>query len=75
MLCITTAAVLAAAQPGGTEPVAPERQARAVVRIVRPAIVQFGERPGTEADGAVVRETRTRASDSPEQRLRLVEFY
>ena len=76
MLSIATAVMLSAvAAPAADEPARPQRQARAVVHIVRPAIIALGKDGGTEAEGAVVREGRERAPDGSEQRFSLVEFY
>lgn len=71
MLLLATLAVLAATEPppGGT---APERQARATVRILRPVRISLGEE---DASGeATVRRTRIRASDGSLQQAVLVEF-
>ena len=79
MLWIATAAVVAASsgQPGPTT-VGPERQARAVVRIVSAARITLGEvgepSNGVEEQGGVLREGQVRDRDGTLKPSILVEF-
>ena len=75
MFAIAIAAALSAQAPAEAQPVAADRRALAVVRILRPAIVRLGKDGGTQSEGAVVRESLLRTSDGSGQRLSLVEFY
>ena len=74
MFWIATAAAFAANATATDRPAAPERQAQAVVRIVRAARVQLGQgSAGGDQDGAV-RETEVRDRDGKPQPAVLVEF-
>ena len=72
MLWIATAAMLAVSAP--EEPVAPERQARATVRIVSFARVELGQGATSTESEAIVRESQVRDRDGTAQRAILVEF-
>jgi hypothetical protein len=73
MLWIAAVSALAAAPPAERPTV--QRQARATVRIVRAATVRQDHPRGTDAEGAIVRESRTRTADAPPRAVKLVEFY
>jgi len=68
---IILAAILAAT-PMPLEPVAPERQARAVVRILKGEALRFAELE--KFDPHVLRETTVRSPEGTEEKARLVEF-
>ena len=74
MFWIATVAAFSANAPATDTPAVPQRQAQAVVRIVRAARVRLGEGSvGGDQDGAV-RETKVRDGDGEPQPAVLVEF-
>ena len=74
MLMLATLAALAVDPPKRTEPIAPERQARAFVRILRPARVSLGEGARGGDQQPVRRETEVRDRDGSEKPAVLIEF-
>jgi hypothetical protein len=71
MLALFLAAVVAEAASRPPTTVYPDRQARAVVRIVRPAKLRFDAAP----DEGVVRFSKVRDGDGSVSAARLIEFY
>lgn len=74
MFWLATAAALAADAPALDTPAAPERQAQAVVRILKAARVQLGEGSAGGDQDAAVRETSIRDQNGEQQPAVLVEF-
>ena len=68
------AAALMSAAPAVDQPATPRRQAQAVVRILRPAIVRMGEGVVRGEEAPRVRQTRLSSGDGLEQPLILIEF-
>lgn len=75
MQMIALAAALGAAAPAAEQPIAPQRQARATVRIVKAATIRRTNPRGTDAEGAIIRESRSSAPDTLGKRVKLLEFY
>lgn len=69
-MIILTAALAATATP--LEPVAPERQARAVVRILKAEPLRFAELEKLKPQ--LFRETTIRSPNGTEEKARLIEF-
>ena len=75
MQWIALAAALGAATPAAEQPPARQRQARATVRIVKAATIRRANPGVTDAEGAIIRESRSRAPDPVGKRVKLLEFY
>jgi hypothetical protein len=71
MAAFLLAVVLAGAASQPASAVYPDRQARAVVRIVRPVKLRFDVAP----DEGVLRASRVRERDGSLSAARLIEFY
>ena len=69
-MLILAAALAATATP--SEPVAPESQARAVVRILKGEAVRFAE--VEKNDPQLLRETTVHSPEGAEEKARLIEF-
>ena len=74
MLWIATAAAFAANAPVPETAARPQRQAQAVVRILRPALIRFGKGSTGSAQSGEVRETQIQDSAGEQRRAILVEF-
>ena len=74
MFWLATLAALAADAPETGTSASPERQAQAVVQILRAARVQLGEGSAGGDQDAAVRETSIRDQDGQLQPAVLVEF-
>ena len=74
MFWIATAAAIAANAPATERPAAPERQAQAVVRIVKAARVRLGKGSAGGDHQGVIRETSIREGGGQPQPAVLVEF-
>ena len=66
------AATVLAVTPSASETVAPDRQARAMVRIIPGAKLRFGELE--KADPKLFRESRVRSANGLAETARLIEF-
>ena len=75
MQWIALAAALGATAPVAEHSPAPQRQARATVRIVKAATIRQANPRVTDAEGAIIRESRSRAPDPVGRRVKLLEFY
>ena len=71
MFPLFLAAVAVDATPRTSVTIYPDRQARAVVRIVRPAKLRFDAAP----EESIIRATQVRDRDGSVSSARLIEFY